>query len=99
MKMNIISVLLLTTIIAFSTPNAISQGVVFFGNHPLPGPPFGPDRLVRDADGTPISGTGFVAQLLYQNNGGTWIAHSATASFYDASFALRATGMEAVGPW
>ena len=66
--------------IALSTNDAAAQGVVFFGNQPLRVPIFDVDGVAR------VSGTRFVAQLLYQNNSGTWIAHSATASFYDASF-------------
>ena len=63
--------------------HAMAQGVVNFGTSFL-GP--GARWRVFDVDGTtPVSGRNFIAQLLYQNNSGTWVAHPATATFFDSS--------------
>ena len=49
-------------VIALSTSRGGAQGVVYFGNRPLNEPVF-------DVDGTtPVSGTNFIAQLLYTDN-------------------------------
>src|SRR5687768_10432061 len=71
--------------IASLTNSALSQGVVNFNNRSsiLPEPP---DRRVRDIDGvTPLRGTNIIAQLVYQDNSGAWVAHSAIAPFYSAA--------------
>ena len=67
--------------------DAFAQGVVTFQNGVLPSPP---DRLVRDVGGTPLSGTNFIAQLLYQDRTGTWVPHPIVVQFYDRSLPVFA---------
>src|SRR5258705_12302111 len=65
--------------------HAHAQGVVWFDNRPayLPSPP---DRRVG-IGGEPIGGNGtsFYAQLWYQNNTGTWVAHPQIARFFTSA--------------
>ena len=68
--------LLAVTLLCITT-TGFAQGVVNFNNNVLSSPP---DRLVRCADG-PLVGTNFVAQLVYQNAAGQWVAHTTTARF------------------
>jgi hypothetical protein len=59
--------------------NVLAQGVVLFANQPLARRVFGPDCV------TPLSGTQYRAELLYQNVAGQWVAHPQTADFFPAS--------------
>ncbi|HMJ67048.1 MAG TPA: PEP-CTERM sorting domain-containing protein [Candidatus Binatia bacterium] len=79
--MNPLAKLLLMVPIMLMVNDVRAQGVVLFRNDLLTGPPLGPDRHVRDVDGTPLSGTNFIAQLLYQDRSGTWVAHPGIARF------------------
>src|SRR4030095_12046165 len=74
----VLFVLLLVT----SSNDAFAQGVVYFENDVIPSPP---DRHVRDAFGQPLSGTNFIAQLLYQDNTGTWVADPTIARFFTSA--------------
>jgi len=79
--MNALTKLLLMVPLTLLVNDVSAQGVVLFRNDLLTGPPLGPDRHVRDVDGTPLSGTNFIAQLLYQDRSGTWVAHPGIARF------------------
>ena len=83
--MKVIGKILLVLLLAASINGAFAQGVVDFRNRILTGPPLGPDRLVRDVGGTPLVGTNFIAQLLYQDNTGTWQAHPTIARFFTSA--------------
>jgi hypothetical protein len=56
-----------------------AQGMVHFGNRELPDPP---DRRVRDVLSQPITGTNFIAQLLYETSPGSLTPHTDVARFY-----------------
>lgn len=77
--------------ITLSLGHAAAQGIVLFGNANLPGPPAGLERRVLMPDQTtPIAGTNFIAQLLYEDNSGTWVAHANTRRFFSStSMTLR----------
>src|SRR6185436_2189256 len=83
--MKVIGKVLFVLLFVVSVDDVNAQGVVDFRNSVLPGPPLGPDRLVRGVDGAPLSGTNFIAQLLYQDNTGAWVAHPAVAPFFTSS--------------
>ncbi|HMJ67049.1 MAG TPA: PEP-CTERM sorting domain-containing protein [Candidatus Binatia bacterium] len=76
--MNALAKLLLIAPITLMVNDVRAQGVVNFRNNVMTDPP---DRRVRDTDGTPLSGTNFIAQLLYQDRSGTWVAHPGIAQF------------------
>ena len=78
----VISKVFFVLLFVVSIRDVNAQGVVDFRNSVLTGPPPGPDRLVRDDDGMPLSGVNFIAQLLYQDNTGAWVAHPAIARFF-----------------
>jgi hypothetical protein len=75
----------LIVLISMSATQAKAQGIVLFANQPLPGILGGPDRFVRDVGGTPLSGTNFAVELLYQDKTSTWVAHPLLAHFFDRS--------------
>lgn len=70
-----------------------AQGVVLFGNRNLPQPP---ERRVFGPNFAPLSGTNFIVQLLYRDNGGLWIAHPGTSRFFDVG-AIQLAGYWAGG--
>ena len=80
--MNATCKILFTAIGVISKYAAEGQGVVSFQNRVLPSPP---DRLVRDVYGTPLLGSNFVAQLLYQDRMGTWQSDPTIARFFTSS--------------
>ena len=84
-EVNALAKILVVVLAVVSAHNIGAQGEVDFRNRILTGPPLGPDRLVRDVDGTPLLGTNFIAQLLYQDRSGTWIAHPVIARFFTSA--------------
>ena len=51
----------------------------------------GATRRIFDVDETtPVSGTNFIAQLLYQDNTGAWVTHPIAAHFFDSSVSIFA---------
>jgi hypothetical protein len=78
--------------------SAYSQGAIDFrnGTGQLPEPP---DRTVRFADGTPVVGTQFLAQLFYSSDAPTAdTGLDASAAVYEAATAFRGD-MLAPGRW
>jgi|SwirhisoilCB3_FD_contig_41_2721300_length_736_multi_3_in_0_out_0_1 hypothetical protein len=62
--------------------SVLAQGTVSFVNQPL-------TRRVYQADGTtPVYGTQYRAELLYQNNLGQWVTHQTTADFFGTGTAF-----------
>src|SRR6185503_17534958 len=83
-KMNVIAKVVMILVSTVLAEHAMAQGVVFFSNQALPGPSSGwPERVVRDVGGAPLSGTNFIAQLLYQDRAGIWVTHPIAKNFFD----------------